>query len=191
MKKGLFHIVITCLLSLPTFAQRPHLELGATVGFKDEFFLRPEFAPGAAFAEFHIYDLTLFTRISKARWGAEIDLGFEKAANYFIRFDGASTSNDYFNLNRLKNGVYAHYYLLKNARNKWDIQLGCTQSFNFSPLFLGTAHPLKTWKLSARGGLNYTFKSFISGLFYEYTLRNDYTFSPPNALFGLRLGLIY
>lgn len=191
MKRICLHIILFFLLSVHTFAQRMHLELGANLGFKDEFFLRPDFAPNADFAEFHIYDLTAFSRVSKSRLGGEFSLGFEKAANYFIRFDGSTTSSAYFNLNRLKNGLYFQYYLLKNARNKWDIQLGCTQYFNFSPLYLGNAYGLKTWKLAARGGVNYTFKSFIAGLFYEQSLRKDYAFSAPNAMFGMRLGIIY
>ena len=174
-----------------TKAQRMHLELGAHLGFKDEFFQHPEFSLSAAYAEFHIYELSAFSRVSKRRLGGELDVGFEKAANYFIRFDGESTSNAYFNLNRLKNGLYIQYYLLKSSTHKWDIQLGATQYFNLSPMYLSDSIGIKRWKLAGRAGVNYTFKSVILGIYYEHTLRNDYNFSQPNAIFGFRLGLIY
>lgn len=175
-----------------TFGQRAHLEVGGTIGFKDEFFMRPTFSASAQFAEFHVYDLSVFTRVSKRRLGLELDLGFEKAAYYFVRFDANSKATNPMNLNRILSDVSGFVYLKKNAKHKVDVQLGCRNYFNCTPnLTLNNTYSLRTWKCAARLGVNYTFKSFISGVYYEQTLRSDYSFGNPTAVFGLRLGVIY
>lgn len=187
-------IIFSCFIWIvgSTFAQRAHLVIGGTIGFKDEFFLTPSFTTPAQFAEFHIYDISVFTRVSKRRLGLEIDLGFEKAGYYFVRFNADSKATESLTLNRVLSGVSGLFYLKKTSKHKVDVQLGCQNYFNCTPAVnLNANYAMRTWKCAARVGLNYTFKSFLSGVFYEQTLRNDYPFENPSAVFGLRLGVIY
>jgi len=192
MKGNGFYFCCLMLLANTTFAQRMHLEVGGTVGFKDEFFQHPTFSLGAEFAEFHIFDISLLARVSKRRLGLEMDLGFEKSSDYFVRFDATSKTTNYMNLNRVLSDVSGLIYLKKSAKHKVDVQLGCRNYFNCTPdLNLTETYALRTWKCAARLGLNYTCKSFLCGVYYEQALRNDYSFGNPTAVFGIRLGVIY
>ena len=192
MRGHCFYFFCFVIIANTTLAQRMHLEVGGTLGFKDEFFRSPAFSSSAKFAEFHIFDITVLARVSKRRLGMEIDLGFEKAGDYFVRFNATSKATNYMNLNRVLCGVSGLFYVKKTAKSKVDIQLGCRNYFNCTPtLNLTETYVLSTWKCTARLGLNYTFKSFLSGVYFEQTLRNDYSFGNPTAIFGLRLGVIY
>ena len=185
-------LICFSLLIFVSFSQRIHLELGSTLGFKDELHFKPSFDTTSHFTEFHIYDIYVFSRISKNSWGGEMGLGFEKAGNYFIkRFDN-STETKYMNLNRIYFDLSPYFYLIKKSKVKWDLQLGIRNYFNLSrSLFIPETEKIHVWKMGARFTTNYTFKSFIIGLFYEHDLRSDYSFKPNNATFGLRLGVIY
>ena len=188
-------LIITCFLFAFTemvFAQRPHLEAGGTLGFKDEFHYTPTFDTSSHFTEFHIYDLFLFTRVSKKKLGGEFGLGFEKAGNYFIRRFDNTTETKYMNLNRISVDISPFLYLIKKPKSKWDLQLGLRNYFNLtSSIAIPDIHQLKTWKLAGRLTTNYTFKSFLIGLYYEHDIRSDYSFKPNNVTFGLRCGVVY
>lgn len=174
------------------FAQRPHLEVGGTIGFKDEFHFKPSFDAQSKYTEFHIFDLESFLRISKLHFGGEIGLGFEKASNYFIRFQDNSYSAKYLNLNRLSLNMSAFAYAIKKSHFKWDFQLGLRNYFNLNKrMYVPTTLNLKTYKLALRVGSNFTFKNVLFGVYYERDLRSDYTFSQRGANFGFRVGVIY
>ena len=192
MKQHFAILSLFLVLSCVAYAQRPHLEVGGTLGFKDEFHYTPQFDTSSNFTEFHIYDLFVFTRLSKKRIGGEFGVGFEKAANYFIRRYDNSTDANYMNLNRVLIDFSPYVYLVKKPKTKWDMQLGLRNYFNLnSSIAIPNEHNLKIWKLAGRLSTNYIFKSFIIGLYYEHDIRSDYYFKPSNATFGLRCGVIY
>lgn len=191
MKRILF-IAFLMVLPVQLKAQRVHLELGGALGFKDEFYLNPTFDDSSRYTEFHLYDINLFARVSKLRWGGEIGINYEKAGNYFVRKLNNSTELDYFNLNRLSINVSPFFYLVKKSHFKWDIQLGVRHYFNLNKaIYIPFKEELKVWKLADRFTTNFTFKSVILGLFYEHDIVTDYHFKPSNAVFGIRLGVIY
>jgi len=192
MMKGIHIKLLFVLIANLSIAQRPHLEIGGTLGFKDEFHSTPSFDTTSRFTEFHIYDLYVFTRVSKRNLGGEFGLGFEKAGNYFVRRFDNTTEAKYMELNRICLDLSSYLYLVKKAKSKWDLQLGLRSYFNLSrTIAVPEAQLQKTWKLAGRITTNYTFKSFIVGLFYEHDIRTDYFFKPNNATFGLRCGVIY
>ncbi len=185
-------VILLFLTSLHGVAQRLHLELGSTVGFKDEFFKSPDFDSTSAFSEFHIFDLYGFTRISKRRWGGELGLGFEKAGYYFVRHLDNSTETSFLQLNRLSLDLSGLFYLRKHTASKWDLQAGLRNYVNLTTtMFLPDRYEQQRWALSARITTNYTYKSFLTGLYYEQPLRNAYSFASATAVFGIRLGVIY
>ncbi|MDX2361865.1 MAG: hypothetical protein QNK23_13735 [Crocinitomicaceae bacterium] len=192
MIKRSFIASLLVLVAFVSSAQRPHLELGGTLGFKDEFFFHPSFNASAQFTEFHIYDVDVFTRVSKLKWGGEIGLGFEKAGNYFIRRFDNTTEFEYMNLNRISFDLSPYYYLIKKNHFKWDVQLGVRNYFNLNTVtYFPMKEELKIWKLGARLTTNFTFKSVLVGVYYERDLRTDYSFNPQQSVFGLRIGVIY
>ena len=190
---GRIHIaLLIMLIANVSVAQRPHFEIGGTLGFKDEFHYRPSFDTTAQFTEFHIYDLYAFTRVSKRNLGGEFGLGFEKAGNYFVRRFDNTTEAKYMELNRISVDLSSVLYLIKKAKSKWDLELGFRSYFNLTRFIEVPDQQLqKTWKLAGRVTTNYTFKSFIVGVYYEHDIRTDYFFKPNNATFGLRCGVIY
>ena len=50
---------------------------------------------------------------------------------------------------------------------------------------------LKTWKLTGRVSTNYTYKTFMVGVFYEYDLRTDYVNGAQPMVFGVSVGVVY
>ena len=190
MKKSV--LILVLFLSFFGFSQRIHLEIGGTIGFKDEFHYKPHFDVTSKYTEFHIIDVEGFLRVSKLKWGGEIGVGFEKASNYFKRFYDNSKEVKYLNLNRLSLNLSAFHYFIKKSKFKWDLQFGVRNYFNLLPrLYVPVEIPLKVWKLSARVSTNFTFKNVLFGVFYEHDLKSDYAFKNKGANFGFRLGVIY
>ncbi|MFT6244974.1 MAG: hypothetical protein ACJA0U_002972 [Salibacteraceae bacterium] len=192
MIKQIGVIVLLLVVSLPCLGQRAHLEVGGTFGFKDEFFCRPSFDANAQFTEFHIYDLSLFTRVSKLKWGGELGLGFEKAGNYFTRYVDNTKNAGYMNLNRLSLDLSPYFYLVKKNHFKWDVQLGLRNYLNLNNVtYFPMKENLRRWKMGARITTNFTIKSMLVGVYYERDVRTDYSFNTMHSVFGLRLGVIY
>ncbi|MFT5779882.1 MAG: hypothetical protein ACI837_002841 [Crocinitomicaceae bacterium] len=192
MKKQFYILLLFIFLSKVSVAQRVHLEVGGTIGFKDEFHATPSFDTTSRYTEFHIYDLTLFTRVSKRNLGSEIGIGFEKAGNYFLRRFDNSTEAKFMQLNRVYIDVSPYIYLIKNPKIKWDLQVGFRNYFNLTRSMQIPEEQLqKSWKLAGRITTNYTFKSFLIGIYYEHDLRADYFFPPNNATFGIRCGVVF
>jgi hypothetical protein len=192
MKKRMLILLFIFSGSLFVFSQRPHLEIGGTLGFKDEFFYRPSFHPNAKSTEFHIYDASLFTRVSKLKWGGELGIGFEKAGYYITQNFNNSSALEFMNLNRLSLDIGSFYYLIKKPHFKWDVQLGIRNYLNLSrTTFIPEKQALNVWKLGTRFTSNLTFKSLFIGLFYEYEIHSDYSFNKIPNIFGLRVGRIF
>lgn len=190
--KWLVLISLFLLFSVQGFAQPPHLEIGAKFGFKDEFHFKPSFNLNSKYIEIHSLDAYLFGRVSKRRFGTEFGIGFEKASNYFVRFNDQSTQIGYVNLNRIQVDLSQFVYLLKTPLQKWDIQLGLRNYFGFnSRIWIPEEIALNPWKLSGRVSTNYTYKTFMVGLFYEYDLRSDYVNGARPVVFGLSVGVVY
>ena len=184
-------VIILLFVSHITFCQRPHLELGITAEFKDEFFSTPDFDSSSQYSEFHVYGLYPFVRVSKLNWGGEFGIGYEKGLNYFTRFDKYTTSSSSITIDRVFINVSPTYYIIKKPDKKWDVQIGIRNYFNLtSKIYVPQESRLDTWKMSARFSTNYTFKLIIFGVFYERDLKTDYTFKPSNTTFGCRFGLI-
>lgn len=174
------------------FSQQLHLEIGAKLGFKDEFHTEPSFDLNSKYTEIHSFDAYFFGRVSKRRLGNEFGLGFEKASDYFVRYNDQSSQYGYINLNRLFFDLSQYYYLHKSALHKWDVQLGIRNYFGFNDrIWIPHGMDLNTWKLSGRIGTNYTYKTFMVGLFYEHDFRSDYVDVDRAVVFGLNIGLIY
>lgn len=185
-------LLLLLIVSQTCLAQRPHLEVGATFGFKDEFFSKPSFNPKSQYTEFHIYGLGLLTRVSKLNWGGEIGIGFEKAANYFTRNIDKTKEAQYMNLNRLSLNLSPYYYLIKKSHFKWDAQLGIRNYINLNQqTSFPMSEELRRWKMSGRLSTNITIKSMLIGVYYENDIRTDYSFNTRHSVFGLRLGVIY
>lgn len=192
MKFWVLILFFTTSTSLMSLAQRPHLEVGGTIGFKDEFFLNPEVSLSPDYMEFHCADIYLFSRISKSIYGGELSIGYEKPLAYFQRFNSTTTNYNYFNLNRLAVQLSPYIYLIKKATVKWDVQIGLNNYFNLNNgIYLPDQHRIDIWKMACAFGTNVTYKSFLIRLFYEYNLKADYDFGNANAIFGIRLGVIY
>lgn len=173
-------------------SQQRHLEVGAKVGFKDEFHLKPSFDLNSKYTEIHFFDVYLFGRVSKRRFGNEFGLGFEKGSDYFVRYTDNSKEFGYVNLNHLQFDLSQYYYLHKSARKKWDIQFGLRNYFALNnQIWIPHKMELKTWKLAGRISTDYTYKTFIVGLFYEYDIRPNYVDFDQAATFGLNVGVIY
>lgn len=190
MKKLL--TILLLLVSGLVLAQRPHLEIGTTLGFKDEFHYKPHFDVNSKYTEFHILDVELFLRVSKNKFGGEVGLGFEKATNYFIRRYDNSTQSAYLNLNRISLNLSAFYYFIKKSHFKWDLQLGARNYFNTNKwMYAPNSIGLKTYKLAARATTNFTFKNVLFGVYYERDVVSDYTFKLKGANFGFRIGMIF
>lgn len=169
-----------------------HLEVGSALAFKDEFFDHAPFDSLAKFSEIHLYELAVFTRVSKRRFGGELGVGFEKAGYRFSRYANDSTLTRYIQLNRITTDVSALFYLVKKAQTKLDVQCGIRNYFNMpGRLYLPDVYAIRSWSVGGRAGINYTYRSFLCGLFYEYPLRKTYPFQRPDATFGLRVGVIY
>ena len=191
MKQALLFIFVQ-FVCFTGSSQQLHLEVGAKLGFKDEFHLRPSFDLNSSYTELHYFDAYFFGRISKRRFGNEFGIGFEKPTDYFVRYTDKSTQFGYVNLNRVQFDVSQFYYLHKSAVHKWDVQLGLRNYFGFNKqIWIPHEMELKTWKLSGRLATNYTYKTFILGLFYEYDFRSDYIDFNRAAVFGINLGVIY
>lgn len=190
MKQLLSIILVFCTSSL--WSQQPHFEVGAKLGFKDEFHLSPNFDQTSKYTEIHFFDLHMFGRISRRRFGNEIGFGFEKAADYFVRYTDNSKEFGYVNLNHLQFDLSQFYYLHKSATKKWDVQIGLRNYFALNErIWIPHKMELKTWKLSGRLATNYTYKNFIIGLFYEHDIRPNYIDFHRAAVFGLNIGVIY
>ena len=174
------------------FSQERHLEVGAKVGFKDEFHLKPSFDLSSKYTEIHFFDVYLFGRVSKRRFGNEFGFGFEKASDYFVRYTDNSTEFGYVNLNHLQLDLSQYYYLLKSPEKKWDIQVGLRNYFALNrQIWIPNKMELKTWKLTGRIATNYTYKRFMVGLFYEHDFRPNYFQGNRPAVFGFNVGIIY
>lgn len=174
------------------FSQRPHLEVGATLGFKDDFHWKPEFDPNSKYTEFHMYDVYFFSRVSRNKIGGEFGLGFEKAGNYFVRYQDNSTELNYVNFNRISIELSPLIYLIKSSEKKLDFQLGLRNYFNLnSQISVPQQIDLKRWKLAGRATINYTYRSFLVGIFYERDLRSDYSFRFKGVTFGIRGGVLF
>lgn len=192
MQGRMVHIVLFLLLAFPGRAQRMHLEVGGTVGFKDEFFLRPSFDSTSRFTEFHLFDLYAFSRVSKRRLGGELGLGFEKAGYYFVRHYDNTTGTGNLQINRLSVDLSGLFYLRKKAAFKWDVQAGVRSFFNLTTGFeLPTHYEQTRWAPRARVTTNLTFKFCLVGIYAEHAIRRAYPFAPPSSVFGIRLGVIY
>ena len=192
MIKQIGVIVALLIVSHSSLGQRAHLEVGATLGFKDEFFYRPSFDVNTQFTEFHIYDLSLIARVSKLKWGGEIGIGFEKAGNYFVRYSDNTTDAQYMNLNRLSLSLSPSFYLIKKSHFKWDVQIGLKNYLNLNnTTYFPMKENLRRWKMGARITTNFTIKSMLIGVYYEHDIRTDYSFNSKHSVFGLRLGVIY
>ena len=193
-------LFVLLMIAFSGQGQQRHLEIGAKLGFKDEFHLKPSFDLNSNYTEIHYFDLYLFGRVSRRRFGTEIGLGFEKSSDYFVRYVDNSTEFGYINLNRVQFDLSEFFYLHKSAVHKWDLQIGLRNYFGFNKqIWIPHEMELKTWKLSGRIATNYTYKTFMIGLFYEYDFRSDYvdftsTASAQSnraAVFGLNIGVIY
>jgi hypothetical protein len=180
------------LLSFSSLAQRPHLEIGGVLGFKDEFHFKPQFDASSKYTELHIWEIEAFVRVSKSKFGGEIGIGFEKASNYFKRFQDNSSQGGYANLNRVSLNLSAFYYFIKKSDFKWDLQIGLRNYFNTNKyMYIPVEIERNPYKLAVRATTNFTFKSFVFVLYYEYDLKTDYSFKPKGANFGFRAGFIY
>jgi hypothetical protein len=173
-------------------SQQQHLEIGAKLGFKDEFHAKPSFDLNARYTEIHYFDAYFFGRVSKRRFGNEFGIGFEKASDYFVRYDDNSKQFGYINLNRIQIDISQYYYFIKTPLHKWDVQLGLRNYIGFNNrIWIPQGMDLKAWKLSGRITTNYTYKTFILGMFYEYDFRSDYVQFDRAAVFGFNFGVIY
>jgi hypothetical protein len=191
---GLRHSLFCSLLliSFSSLAQRPHVELGGVLGFKDEFHFKPQFDATSKYTELHIWEIEAFLRVSKSKFGGEIGIGFEKASNYFRRDIDGTGDFGYANLNRVSLNLSAFYYFIKKSDFKWDLQLGLRNYFNTNKfMYVPLTIERSPYKLAARATTSFTFKNFIFGLYYEYDLKSDYSFKPKGANFGFRAGFIY
>ena len=160
-------LLLFLLFSFFGISQQQHLEVGAKLGFKDEFHRKPSFDLNSKYTEIHFFDAYLFGRVSKRRFGNEFGIGFEKASDYFVRYTDNSKQFGYVNLNNLQFDLSQYYYLHKSAVQKWDIQVGLRNYFSLNKqIWIPHKMDLKTWKLSGRIATNYTYKTFIIGLFY-------------------------
>ena len=178
--------------SVRGMAQQPHLEIGAKFGFKDEFHLKPSFNLNSKYTEIHYFDAYVFWRVSKRRFGNEFGLGFEKASDYFVRFTDQSKQMGYVNLNRVQVDLSQFFYLHKSGLQKWDVQVGLRNYFGFNErIWIPNEMELKTWKLTGRVSTNYTYKTFMVGVFYEYDLRTDYFNGLQPVVFGVNVGVVY
>jgi len=190
MKQFLTFAVL--LSSFFGWSQQYHLEVGAKVGFKDEFHLRPSFDETSKYTEIHFFYAYFFGRVSRRRFGNEFGLGFEKAADYFVRYIDNSKEFGYVNLNHLQFNLSQYYYIHKSAMKKCDIQVGLRNYFSLNDqVWIPHKMELKTWKLAGRIATNYTYKTFIVGLFYEHDIRPNYVDFDRAAVFGLNVGVIY
>lgn len=187
-------IVLIVMLLISVFAecQQQHLEIGAKLGFKDEFHVKPEFNSSSKYTEIHSFDAYFFGRVSKRRFGTEFGLGFEKASDFFVRYSTDSIQLGFLNLNRFQFDFSEYFYLHKSAKQKWDFQVGLRNYFGFNKnIWIPQKMELKTWKLSGRIATNYTYKTFMVGLFYEYNFRSDYVESQRPIVFGLTIGVVF
>ncbi len=185
-------ILIFLFSSFYGSSQQYHLEVGAKVGFKDEFHLNPSFDLNSKYTEIHLFEAYFFGRVSKRRFGNELGFGFEKASDYFVRYTDNSKEVGYVNLNHLQFDVSQYYYLHKSAEKKWDVQVGLRNYFCLNnQIWIPHKMEMKTWKLAGRIATNYSYKTFIVGLFYEYDIRPNYVDYDRAAVFGLNVGLIY
>lgn len=185
-------LISIVLISFFGESQQQHMEVGAKFGFKDEFHLKPSFDLKSNYTEIHYFDAYVFGRVSKRRFGTEFGLGFEKASDYFVRYSSDSSQFGYINLNRLQFDLSEYFYLHKSAKHKWDLQVGLRNYVGFNNrIWIPHGMDLKTWKLAARIGTNYTYKTFIVGMYYEYDLRSDYVDFNRPFVFGFNLGVIY
>ena len=184
-------LIVTFLICHPCFSQRPHLELGLTSEFKNEIFLNPSFDLTAQQSQFHIYGLFPFIRISKLNWGGDFGIGFEKALNYFTRYNNKSTNSSSIPINRVSININPTYFIIKKSDKKWDVQIGLRNYFNLtSKIYVPNESELEVWKVSSRLTTNYTYKFIIFGIFYEKNIKSDYKFKTNDTTFGCRLGLI-
>lgn len=190
--KVLSLISILFFVHFSSECQQPHLEIGAKLGFKDEFHHQPSFDLTSKYTEIHSFDAYLFGRVSKRRFGNEFGFGFEKASDYFVRYNDNSTQFGYVNINRVQLDLSQYFYLHKSALHKWDVQVGVRNYFGFNKrIWIPNEMELRTWKLTGRVSTNYTYKTLMVGLFYEYDFRSDYLNGVRPAVFGLNIGVIY
>ncbi|MDG1331621.1 MAG: hypothetical protein P8P74_04780 [Crocinitomicaceae bacterium] len=188
------HIVTVIFLFSSFFglSQQHHLEVGAKVGFKDEFHLNPSFDLNSKYTEIHFFEAYFFGRVSKRRFGNELGIGLEKTSDYFVRYTDNSKEFGYVNLNHFQFDLSQYYYLHKSAKKKWDVQIGLRNYFSLNDqIWIPHKMELNAWKLAGRITTNFTYKNFIAGLFYEHDIRPNYLDYDRAAVFGLNLGVIY
>jgi len=187
----IFSILFVVYASLGV-AQRPHLEVGFTLGYKAEVFNQQQFKSNTDYTLFNLFNVKSFVRISKLKLGGQLGIGFEKASDYYIRYNDNTAVNNYFNLNRITVEIAPYYYLIKNSKFKWDIQLGVNGAFNLqNNIKIPETHAVKTSQISVRLGSNITVKNYFLGLFYESHLSSDYYNTKQPIAFGYNVGFIF
>lgn len=190
MRILLIHIML--FVTTFSFGQRIHLEVGGNLEFGDTFFDKPAWIQNAKFTEIHSLGLNGLLRVSKRKFATQINVGFMKAMDQFIRFKDGNTATTYINLNSFPLGVLESFYLIKKPEKKLDIQIGLINSFYLNKVvFAPSSQIVNAWYLGGRGALNYTYHSFMCGVYYDHTIRSQYTIQQPTAIFGASIGLIY
>lgn len=190
MRLILFHIVF--FLSAITYGQRIHMEIGGTLEFNDVFIDQPELISEAKFTEFHSLGLNGLLRVSKRKFATQLNIGFMKAVDQFVRYIDGSTSTAYVNLNSFPIGVLESFYLIKQPEKKLDVQIGIVNEFYINrSVFVPSSQEVNSWTFAGRGAVNYTYRTFICGVYYDHSFRSQFSSLKPSAIFGASIGLIY
>lgn len=190
MRKVTLYMLL--FLSATLYGQRMHLEIGANLEFNDVFFDQPTWINQSKFTEIHSIGLNGLIRVSKRKFGTQLNIGFTKAIDQFVRMNDGNASTKYINLNTIPIGLLEHFYLVKKPEKKLDLQMGFINSFCLNGFtYLPNKTQMNKWQLSARGAINYTYHTFICGVYYDYPVRSQFADYRPTALFGASIGLIY
>lgn len=190
MRLSIIILIINCFSTL-VYAQRPHLEVGATIGASQEIHKDVLNTSPVENLMVQSAQFDLLTRLSKMKFGIELNAGLDRLVLMQVDY-----INDDYNgapaITNLQLTLLPYFYLIKSSKYKWDVQLGVENKFRFQDKNrLPMPVTDKSWELVTVAATNFTYKYYLVGAYITQGINSYYNFDSKYYQLGGRVGMIF